>query len=252
MELIKTLYFDLRHIISDVEYLGQRVILVITNVNVEIINNHCINRLRGLVVQKWSSNRAVDLEMVEEFPPECFHHYDEASLPLHRLSLKVDMLVMLLRNIRPPVMCNETRVRITRIAEHVLKAEIIADKSQGTSILISRIPLNSKDDEVNKNRRKTVPCQFTRRQYSIRSAFDMTINKSQGQSLRYVGIDIQTRECFTHGQLYVAVFKVTKKCNLYMITSETGPLDALRLIRNIQWKEVLLPPSVPANEFDGP
>lgn len=69
----------------------------------------------------------------------------------------------------------------------------------------------------------------------------MTINKSQGQSLGYVGVDIQTRECFTHGQLYVVVSRVTKECNLYMITSETGPVGQIRYIRNIQWQEVLLP-----------
>ena len=40
LKLIKTLYFDLRHIVSNVEYLSQRVIFVIINVNVEIINNH--------------------------------------------------------------------------------------------------------------------------------------------------------------------------------------------------------------------
>ena len=243
--LVKTLYPDLGHTVPDAEYLGQRAILAIANMDVGVINSLCINRLRGPVVQKWSSDRAADPEMVEEFPPECFHHYDEASLPPHRLGLKVGMPIMLLRNIRPPVMCNGTRARITRIVENVLEAEIIAGKSRGTSILIPRIPLDSKDDEASKGRRKTVPCQFTRRQYPIRPAFAMTINKSQGQSLRYVGIDIQTRECFTHGQLYVAVSRVTKKCNLYMITPETGPLGALRLIRNIQWKEVLLPPPPP-------
>ena len=83
-----------------------------------------------------------------------------------------------------------------------------------------------------------------------RPAFAMTIKKSQGQSLRYVGIDIHTRECFTHGQLYVAVSTVTKKCNLYMTTPETGPLRAPRLIRNIQWKEVLLPPPASVDELD--
>ena len=162
-----------------------------------------------------------------------FRHFHLIKLKL-KLNLKIDMFVMLLRNIRSFVMCNEIKVRITRIVEHVLKIEIIVDKSQNIKILISRISLNFKNDEINKNRKKIVLCQFTRRQYFIRSIFDIIINKSQRQSLRYVDIDIQTRECFTHDQLYVTIFKVIKKRNLYMIILKTKSLDAFKLIRNTQ------------------
>ena len=141
---------------------------------------------------------------------------------------------MLLRNIRSFVICNEIKIRITRIVENVLKIEIIASKSQNINILISRISLNFKNDEINKDRRKIVSCQFTRRQYLIRSTFVMIINKSQKQSLRYVDIDIQTRECFTHDQLYVVIFKIIKKCNFYMIISKIESFVAFKLIRNIQ------------------
>ena len=100
------------------------------------------------------------------------------------------MLVMLLRNIRPSLMCNRIRARITRIDNNVLKIEIIASKIKDETIVISRISLNSKDDEISSGRKKTVLCQFTRRQYLIRLVFAITINKSQDQSFRYVDIDI--------------------------------------------------------------
>ena len=172
--------------------------------------------------------------MIEEFSFECFHHYDEISLSSHKLNLKIDIFVMLLRNIRSSIMCNEIKVRITRIVENVLKIEIIANKSQSINILIFCISLNFKNNEINKSRKKIVSCQFTRRQYLIRSTFVMIINKSQKQSLRYVDIDIQTRECFTHDQLYVTIFKIIKKCNLYMIISKIESFVAFKLIRNIQ------------------
>ena len=89
LKFIKTLYFDLRHIISNVKYLSQRVILVIIDKNVEIINNHYINRFRDFVVQKWNSNRVVDLEMIEKFSFECFHHYDEIFLSSHEVRNKI-------------------------------------------------------------------------------------------------------------------------------------------------------------------
>ncbi|KAF0760153.1 ATP-dependent DNA helicase PIF1-like [Aphis craccivora] len=38
--------------------------------------------------------------------------------------------------------------------------------------------------------------------------FAMTINKSKGQSLSMAGIGLR-EECFSHGQFYVACFRVT-------------------------------------------
>ena len=61
---------------------------------------------------------------------------------------------MLLRNIRSFVMCNKIKIQITHIVEIVLKIEIIVDKFQNINILMSRISLNFKNDEINKNRKK--------------------------------------------------------------------------------------------------
>ena len=82
-------------------------------------------------------------------------------------------------------MCNRTRARILKIDKDVLEAEVIAGKSIGERILIPRIPLDSKDDNASRGRRKWVPVPFTRRQFPVRPAFAMTIS-----------IDLLTRECF--------------------------------------------------------
>ena len=48
------------------------------------------------------------------------------------------------------------------------------------------------------------PFAFQRKQFPIIPSFAMTINKSQGQSFNFVGVDLED-QVFSHGQLYVAV-----------------------------------------------
>ena len=72
----------------------------------------------------------------------------------------------------------------------------------------------------------------------MRPAFAMTINKSQGQTMKHVGIWLRG-EVFAHGQLYVACSRVSAPDNLHfalMQDTKHGKLKA----RNVVYKEVLL------------
>ena len=78
--------------------------------------------------------------------------------------------------------------------------------------------------------------KFTRRQFPVRLCFAMTINKSQGQSVKYVGLDLR-RPVFTHGQFYVGISRVTSVSNIKAIWE-----DQVREAKskNIVFPEVLL------------
>ena len=51
---------------------------------------------------------------------------------------------------------------------------------------------------------KSTPFAFHSIQFPVRPAFDMTVNKSQGQTLEKVGIFLP-KDLFSHGQLYFAM-----------------------------------------------
>jgi ATP-dependent exoDNAse (exonuclease V) alpha subunit len=76
---------------------------------------------------------------------------------------------------------------------------------------------------------------LTRTQFPVRLAFAMTINKSQGQSLDHVGIDLR-RQVFAHGQLYVALSRTTDVNRLSILLS---PENFDEMIENEVYPEVL-------------
>lgn len=144
-------------------------------------------------------------ELHEEYwniPVEEKHmnNVETSSLPPHRLELKVGAPLMLLRNLdQANGLCNGQLLELIHMSANVLKVKIIHGKFAETVHFIPRIPLHS---DISDNF-----FIFTRRQFPVRLAFAMTINKSQGQTFDYVGLDLRT-SVFGHGQLYVALSRV--------------------------------------------
>ncbi|GMF57318.1 unnamed protein product [Phytophthora fragariaefolia] len=54
------------------------------------------------------------------------------------------------------------------------------------------------------------PLRLRRKQFPVVPAFAMTINKAQGQTVQNLGLYLAT-PCFSHGQLYVALSRVTSR-----------------------------------------
>ena len=79
-----------------------------------------------------------------------------------------------------------------------------------------------------------LPFDFSRLQFLIRPSFCITINKAQGQSLDYVSIWLGDEHVFTHGQLYVALSRVSELKNIKIATN-----NPKLLTRNVVYKEVL-------------
>ena len=109
----------------------------------------------------------------------------------------------------------------------VIQARILTRDKSGDLVFIPRISLTPSSSEL--------PFTMTRRQFPIRLAYAMTINKSQGQSVKYVGVDLRT-PVFSHGQLYVALSRCTNSDRLSVLLPE----DGVDTTTNIVYPEVLL------------
>ncbi len=78
-----------------------------------------------------------------------------------------------------------------------------------------------------------LPFDFQRTQFPIRTAFCITINKSQGQTLEHVSIWLGDDHVFTHGQLYVALSRVASIQNIKIAIN-----NPFLLTRNVVYREI--------------
>jgi len=79
-----------------------------------------------------------------------------------------------------------------------------------------------------------VPFKFSRLQFPLKLVFTITINKSQGQSIKNVGVDLRT-SVFFHNQLYVVLSRSTSIYLLKVFLSKHIPKTM-----NIVYSKVLI------------
>ena len=132
----------------------------------------------------------------------------------------------MLRNIsQSDGLCNGTRLIIRKFQRTFLEVEISTGKNKGKRFYLPRLTITPSDLDL--------PLDLKRIQFPVRSAFAMTINKAQGATLNYVGVFLND-PVFSHGQLYVALSRVSSFEQLFIATnSETESTT-----RNVVYKEI--------------
>jgi PIF1-like helicase len=122
---------------------------------------------------------------------EYLNEIDCGLLPLAKLTLKIGCPVMILKNLNAPNgVCNGSRGILTRHSNRVLEVRLLTGEHAGQTVFIPRVANQASEENVS--------FRFTRWQFSIKVCFTMTINKFQGQSVKFVGLDLRT-PAFTHG-----------------------------------------------------
>jgi ATP-dependent exoDNAse (exonuclease V) alpha subunit len=193
----------------------KRTILSARNDNVDELNQQCLNALCGNEIEYLSADSAIVDENAEggfQYPIEYLNTIKGSGLPLSKLKLKIGAPIMILRNLDPSNgVCNGTRAVLTAANTRVLEARIIRGDHGGQKIFIPRLTIIPSNLDL--------PFTLKRRQFPVRLAFAMSINKSQGQSVDHVGLDLRTA-VFTHGQLYVALSRCTSSQRVKVLFSE--------------------------------
>lgn len=205
-ELISHVFPNIQNNITNNEWLCERAIMSPKNESVNKINN----KILEVLVSEPKIYTSIDTVMSSDdsttYPIEFLNTLELTGVPSHKLELKIGVPVLLMRNLDAPRLCYGTRLRVTELGRNIIKATILTGTAKGESVLIPRIPIIPNN----------LPFQFKRLQFPIKLAFTMTINKSQGQTLKVAGIHLAT-PCFSHGQLYVGCSRVSSAQNLHVL-----------------------------------
>ena len=175
------------------------------------------------------------------FPLDFLNALALSGLPPHTLRLAPGCVIMLLRNLdQSSGLVNGVRCIVKRCLPRFLDVLVLTGRAAGSRVYIPRIPMSSKQGEL--------PFVLTRRQYPVRLAWAMTINKAQGQSMDRVGVFLP-EAVFSHGQLYVALSRAGG-FHRVMVLVEPGETQGEfqgdeeikdgTYTENIVWKEALL------------
>ena len=143
-----------------------------------------------------------------QYPVEFLNSIELTWMPIHILKLKVGFPIMMLRSLEPPKTTNRTKCVVTTLHRNLIEATISCGPYNDQVVLLPRIPLVPSDSEL--------PFQFRSLKFPIRPCFAKTVNKSQGQKFKSIGVDLSTA-CFTHGMLYVAASRIGSSRKLHIL-----------------------------------
>ena len=227
--LVSEIFPDLQNGCIDKDNLLKGTIYTPLNQNIKQINNVCLAEFPGEERTYFSADSVLEDNYKESLPVEYLNSLSPSGMPEHEIKLKVGAPVMLLRNLQgdPTLLLrNGTRMVVVQMMDRVIECEISLGTNKGQRVFLPRIPHHDRSDEL--------PFTFVRRQFPVKLAFSVTINKGQGQENERVGIYLP-QPVFAHGQLYTAFSRAKRASSVKMFIEGNDE----GITENIVYKELL-------------
>lgn len=226
---------------SDTEH-PSRMILALTNKEIDNWNNK-IQALNPEVEKVHESNDVFsDIDddngyLAAALSTRVRRNFTHSQVPNHELTLKVNDICMITRNLMSIKLASNCLVRILRMNKYSIVI-VTMDKKKRTLIL-PRIRFKFK-------LRYTSSFSLTRTQFPLRLAYAVTINRIQGQSVDYIVLDL-SKDPFCHGQTYTALSRIRIYNRIKLIVREnefmTNAIDPTPIISNTIYPSLLVFPS---------
>ncbi len=121
------------------------------------------------------------------------------------------------------------RVTVVTMSNCVLQVRLLGGDHDGEIVFILRITLSPSIHGIN------FTIHLKRRQFPVQLAFAMTINRSQGQLVAHVAVDLHM-PTFAYGQLYVALSHITESDRIKLLLLSDTPSQTI----NVVYPEILL------------
>ena len=142
------------------------------NSDVKDINDICMAKLPGKSRMYLSADSILEQDHQGAIPSEYLNSMSVSGLPDHTLELKIGAPVMLLRNLQggqQTSLRNGTRMIVVNMMDRCLECEIAVGSIKGLRVFLPRIPHHDSSGDF--------PFTIVRRQFPVRPAFCITINK---------------------------------------------------------------------------
>jgi len=226
--------------VNDFRYFASRAVLAPRNQHVLEANALALGLLPSEGERTYLSNNRIREGTQDDYASysvEFLSSYESTGLPPHKLTLRPGALLMLVRNLDfRGGLINGVRCLLLVCMPRVLDVLVLTGPAKGRRVFLPRIPMTAEQNDL--------PVPLVRRQFPVRLAYAVTVNKAQGQTLDRVGVFLK-EPCFSHGQLYVAMSRVRRPADVRILCAPSlvqGPFDAPDVdwvTENVVYDEVL-------------